>query len=313
MFRIGYEDIVNKIVKEKGVSRDEVETKINDKISQLSDLVSKEGAAQVIAAELGISFEDERLKIDELLQGMKKVNVIGQVLSLSPVRTFMRKGTEGKVVNLLIADETSNIKIVLWDMHHIDLIEKGEVGEGSVVEVLNGTMRDDEIHLGSFSELKLSNEKLENIKTERVVKEKNISDFRIADNISTRAFIVQAFEPRFFDVCTECKRKVNPEGDGFVCATHGKVMPEKRALINIVLDDGTETVRAVLFHDQLSDIGLTELEDTEKTIEQKQILIGKEMIFSGNIRKNRVFDNTEFVVEGAKEINLDTLIQSLEN
>ncbi len=313
MIQGNYEKILNVLSKSSGMGIDELDRKVEEKRSKLAGLISKEGAAQVIAAELGISFEDERLKIDELLQGMKKVNVIGQVLSLSPVRTFMRKGTEGKVVNLLIADETSNIKIVLWDMHHIDLIEKGEVGEGSVVEVLNGTMRDDEIHLGSFSELKLSNEKLENIKTERVVKEKNISDFRIADNISTRAFIVQAFEPRFFDVCTECKRKVNPEGDGFVCATHGKVMPEKRALINIVLDDGTETVRAVLFHDQLSDIGLTELEDTEKTIEQKQILIGKEMIFSGNIRKNRVFDNTEFVVEGAKEINLDTLIQSLEN
>ena len=312
MIQGNYEKILNVISKSSGLGIDELDRKVEEKRSKLAGLISKEGAAQVIAAELGISFEDEKIKIEDLMPGMKKVNIIGQVLNLSPVRTFMRKGTEGKVVNLLIADDTSNIKIVLWDANHISLVEKGEITEGKVVEILNGSMRDDEVHLGSFSEIKLNDTVLNNLKTERVVHEKNISDFRIAGNVSTRAFIVQAFEPRFFEVCPECKRKPVIEGEGPVCVTHGKVVPEKRALINLVLDDGTETIRSVLFHDQLSEIGLIDLEDSEKTIAQKQDLIGKEMIFSGNVRSNKMFNTPEFVVDGIKQIEIDSLIKDLE-
>jgi hypothetical protein len=307
-----YEKILNVMSKASGVTVGDLERKIEEKRSKLAGLISKEGAAQVVAAELGISVEDEKLKIDELASGMRKVNLIGQVIDISPVRTFMRKGTEGKVVNLIVADDTSNIKIVLWDLNHISLIEKGEIVLDKVIEILNGTMRDDEIHLGSYSELKLSKDVFETIQREKVVKEKNIADFRTADNISTRAFVVQAFEPRFFEVCPECKRKPNLEGESSVCATHGKIVPERRALINLVLDDGTETIRTVLFHDSLSEIGLNDLEDAEKLIEQRQNLIGKEMLFSGNVRTNKMFNNPEFVINNVKELELDGLISSLE-
>ncbi|GAI94843.1 unnamed protein product, partial [marine sediment metagenome] len=182
----------------------------------------------------------------------------------------------------------------------------------SVVEIGNGSMRSNEIHLGSFSELKLSKEILENIKTEKVVKRKNIVDFRLSDSASTRAFVVQAFEPKFFTVCPECKKKAVSEGENFVCQEHGKVVPEKRALINIVLDDGTESIRSVLFHEALPKLGITELEDTEKLLLQKEGLLGKEMIFLGDVRLNKFFNNPEFVIEDVREINHDDLIAELE-
>jgi len=312
MIQGNYEKIIRVMAKSSGLGEDELEKKVDEKRTKLSGLISKEGAAQVVAAELGISFEDERLKIDDLVPGMKRVSLIGKVIEISPIRTFMRKEKEGRVVNLTLADETSNIRVVLWDAHHIDLVEKGEVTKEKVVEILGGDMRDNEVHLGSFSELKLSSEVLENVKTERIVKEKNIVDFKIADNAITRAFVVQVFEPRFFHVCTECKKKAIPEGDGFSCVEHGKISPEKRALVNLVLDDGTESIRTVLFHENLASIGLTALEDANKLIQQREDLIGKEMIFSGNVRNNNFFNNIEFIVDGAKEINHDELIKILE-
>ena len=215
-----YEKILNVLSKSSGLSIDELEKKVEVKRSKLAGLISKEGAAQVIAAELGISFEDEKLKIENLMSGMKRVNVIGRIIDLSPVRTFVRKGVEARVANMRIADETSNVKVVLWDNHHIDLLEKGEIVKDKVVEILNGSMRDNEIHLGSFSELKLSDIVLDNVVTERVVLKKNIVDFRMDENVVVRDFIVQAFEPRFFEVCPECKKKAVPEGDGSTCVEH---------------------------------------------------------------------------------------------
>jgi replication factor A1 len=309
-----YQRILGKIAKSAGFEEEEIERRVEAKRAKLSGLISKEGAAQVVAAELGISFDNEKLKINELLPGMRKVNCVGKIISLFPVRTFTtKKGDLGKVANFVIADETSNIKVVLWDVNHIELIEKGEISDKSVVEISNGSMRDNEIHLGSFSELKVSKSVLKDLKTEKITREKNISDFRVGDNLNVRAFVVQTFEPKFFYICPECKKKAVQEGESFVCAEHGKVAPEKRALINIVLDDGTESIRTVLFHEAIPSLGITELENSEKLLNQREDLMGKEMIFSGNVRNNKFFNRPEFIVDDVKNVDLDELIAGLEN
>ena len=313
MIEGNYDKIIGKISKSSGLEEEEIERRIEAKRAKLAGLISKEGAAQVIAAELGISFDNEKLKIDELLPGMRKANVVGKVINLSPIRNFTtKKGEEGKVVNLVLADDTSNIKVVLWDTNHIALVEKGEIKEGSIVEIGNGSMRSNEVHLGSFSELKLSSEVLGDVITEKILKEKNISDFKLADSVSTRAFIVQAFDPKFFHVCPECRKKAIQEAEGFSCAEHGKINPDKRALINLVLDDGTETIRSVLFQDALDGLGMGDLEDVDNLILQKHNLIGKEMVFLGDVRMNSFFNNPEFVVESVKDVNPDELISVLE-
>jgi len=231
------------------------------------------------------------------------------------VRSFKTKrGDESKVANMWVADDTSNIKVVLWDTHHVALIETGEIKEGTVVEIKNAAMRESELHLGNFSEIKPTNETtFENVVTEKVLREKNISDFKKGENVSTRAFIVQAFEPRFFNVCPECGKKVTSEGEFFVCLQHEKVMPEKRAVSTLVLDDGTESIRAVLFHEVLNKIGITDFQDTDALLRQKEAVLGKEMIFSGNVRNNAFFNTPEFIVNDIKDINLDELIISMEN
>ncbi len=309
---VNYEKMVERIAKSANVDKEEIQRKVEAKCAKLSGLISKEGAAQVIAAELGISFDTEVLKIDELLPGMRKVNFVGKVISLFPVRSFERNGQTNKVANMIIADDTSNIKVVLWDANHIELVESGSVKEDVVVQVTNATVRDNEVHLGSFSEFKISTEVLADVKTEKIVKEKSILDFKVGDSVSVRAFVVQSFDPRFFTVCPECKKKAVQEGEKHKCNEHGDVTPEKRALINIVVDDGTETIRAVLFHDTLSKLGLTDLENEEMLLQQKEGALGKELLFSGNVRMNNYFNNPEFIINDIQEVSLDELIKVLE-
>lgn len=303
-----YENILIKVSKSSGVDKDELERKVEAKRAKLSGLISREGAMQIIASELGVNFDNEKLKIDELLPGMRKVNVVGKIINLSPVRTFERNGKEGKVLNMTIADESSNVKVVLWDVNHIELFEKGEMERDSVVEIFNGAMRGNELHLGSFSEIKKSSEKIENVNSEKRVRETTISDFKTPDSVGVRAFVVQAFEPRFFEVCPECKKKVVNAN----CASHGNVVPEKRAVMNIVIDDGTESIRSVLFHDMISAIGLTDLENVESQIMQRQNLLGKEIFFSGEVRNNSYFNNSEFIINEVRQINPDEILAKLE-
>jgi ssDNA-binding replication factor A large subunit len=76
-----YDLLIERIVRTTGKTKEEIEEKVEAKKEKLSGLISKEGAAQIIAAELGINFEDQDLKIEELLPGMRKVNVIGKVMT----------------------------------------------------------------------------------------------------------------------------------------------------------------------------------------------------------------------------------------
>ncbi len=304
-----YERLIQLISEGSGVSLDEIERKIEAKQAKLSGLISKEGAAQVIAAELGVNFEKQTVKINQIVSSMKKISLIGKIINLFPIREYNKNGRSGRIGSFILADETSNIRVVMWDENHIDLISKGELKQEIVVEITNASVRNGELHLTSFSEIKPSNKVIERVVTEKPVFKKKILDFNINESVSTRAFIVQMFSPRFFEICPECRKKVVDEK----CAEHGVVTPEKRALINFVIDDGTDSIRAVMFSDQIEKIiSNEELENPELFSNKREEFLGKEIIISGNIRKNSMFNNNEIIVSDIKDINIDELINELE-
>ena len=306
-----YERLVERISKSSRLEKEEINRRVEAKRAQLSGLISKEGAAQIVAAELGINFEKEKIKINELMPGMKKANIIAKIINLFPVREFKKESREGKVVNMVLADETGNIRTVLWDTNHIALIEKGIIKENDVVEITGGNVRDSELHLTGFSDIKKSSEILENVRIEREFKPTKLIEAKIGSTLKTRAFIVQIFEPRFFEICPECRKKVVSAADGTVCEQHGKIIPEKRALLNLILDDGSETIRAVLFSEQIDKLGVNDL-DGEKFLLERENLLGEEFFFFGSVRQNKLFNNSELFVSDLDKANVNVLLEDLE-
>jgi len=304
-----YDQLLEFISQSSGVSTEEIMRKVEAKQAKLAGLISKEGAAQVIAAELNDNFDKQMIKIVHIVPGMRKINLVGRIIELAPIREYSKNGRSGKIGSFVLADDTSNVRTVLWDENHIDLISKGEIKMDVTVEIGNASLRNGELHLGSFSEIKISDKKIENIVTEKPIFMKKISEFNVGDNASTRAFIVNIFEPKFFEVCPECRRKaVNGE-----CNDHGKIKPEKRSLLSLVIDDGSESVRCTIFHDVLEKIiPMNELENLELFAVKRKDLLGKEFVLKGQVRKNQMFDNTDFIVNEFEDIQLDELIAQLE-
>src|SRR3989304_1340041 len=132
-----YSKLVERISKASKLAADEIERKVEAKKAKLSGLISKEGAAQIVAAEMGINLDMERLKISEIFDGMKKANVVGKVLDVLSIREYNKNGKSGKVANLRVGDESGNARVVLWDTNHISLIEGGKIAKGSVIELSN--------------------------------------------------------------------------------------------------------------------------------------------------------------------------------
>jgi len=76
----------------------------------------------------------EKLKINELRDGMKKINVQGKVMEKSDTREVASrfKDETYKVATVTIADETGTVKLTLWN----DQIDK--VNVNNTVKVENG-------------------------------------------------------------------------------------------------------------------------------------------------------------------------------
>ncbi len=282
-----YETLIKRIAEAGGVDIEEVNRRVEAKKAKLSGLISKEGAAQIVAAELGISFEKENVKINQIMPGMRRVGVTVKIITMFPVREYSKNGRSGKVLNMMIADETGNAKCVMWDTNHISLFESGQIKSGDVIEITNASLRNDEIHLTAFSELKKSETAINSVNVEQTaISEKKIIDLKIMDKAKMRAVIVQIFEPKLFEVCPECGTRVRQDltqGVGFKCEKHGIINPTIKSLINGVLDDGTETIKAVFFSEQVEKLGLSK--NAEDFAEKREIILGKEAYFTGNVRQ----------------------------
>ncbi len=289
-----YSQLVERIARSAGVPREDIERRVEAKRAKLSGLISKEGACQIIAAELGIVFDNEVLKISELVDGMKRARIIGQVTKIMPVRSFNKNGREGKVANIFVGDESSNVRVVLWDTHHIELVENNKLKEGDVVEVSNASMRNGEMHLNAFSDIKLSKEKINDVKINRVAVNGRLKDAKPGAYTNIRGVIVQMFDPAYFD---------DKRNEG-----------QKRALVNAILDDGTETIRAVFGIEQLENLGFTKDEVFSKEVFQvkKKEFLGEERIFTGNCRMNSYFNKVELSIDKIDSVDADSLIKELE-
>jgi len=117
MIKMPYNDILEKIKEKSGLSEEEIKEKIDTKLKQLSGLISKEGAAHIVANELGVKLFDAlggKLQIKNILAGMRSVEVVGKVLRVFELREFNSKGRAGKVASFVIGDETGTIRIVMW-------------------------------------------------------------------------------------------------------------------------------------------------------------------------------------------------------
>ena len=126
--------------------RSDILKMIQEKREELGpEIVNDESAAMIIARELGIDLQQisgkGRLQIKEITEETRNVSIIVKVVSIGEVRTFSRQdGTEGKVVNLTVADENDRIRLVLWD-EKTQAITDGALEPGTVIQIRGGYVK----------------------------------------------------------------------------------------------------------------------------------------------------------------------------
>lgn len=128
-------------------------------------------------AEVDVQIQDA-YRISDLSMGLSDVNLQGKVLATDAVRTFDRDdGSEGRVANLTLGDETGRIRITLWD-ERTDVVENFSAGQS--VEIVDGYVRerngDLELHVGNRGAIEEIEEEIEYVAQTTPIEELEIED-----------------------------------------------------------------------------------------------------------------------------------------
>ena len=147
-------------------------------------------------AEVEIDVPEEEDSIEALALGRSDVTVDGVVLDTGTVRTFDRDdGSEGRVANLALGDETGRIRVTLWG-EKADRVS--DLAAGATVEVIDGYVRerngDLELHIGSRGTI----EGIES-DVEYVPETTPIGDLEIGQRVDIGGVIRSADPKRTFD------------------------------------------------------------------------------------------------------------------
>jgi replication factor A1 len=311
MIKFPYEEIILKIKEQGKLSDEEINSKIKSKMDQLAGLITKEGAAHIIANELGIKIFDEirgKIKINKILAGMRSIEIIGKVSNIYELKEFQRKdGSNGKVASLILADDTGSIRIVLWN-DQTDLLSQLKPGysmniRDAYAKENNGRI---ELHINTKSEIKImpgENKSSQEEKPKAI--RKKIDQLSPVDaNIELLATIVQVFEPRFYEVCPQCNKRLKKKDSDFACDVHGPVAPAYASVMNLILDDGSSTIRTVFFRSQMANLvnlpaeSLIKFKDNPNEFQTiKDSLLGSIIKIVGRVSKNEMFDRLEFITQ----------------
>lgn len=97
-------------------------------------------------------------KIKDIKSGMGDLNINARILDVADMRTFNRKdGSQGRVINITVGDDTGKIRVTLWD-EKTDLMDELKVNDS--IEIINAYARENnfsqqvEVQVGNRSIMK---------------------------------------------------------------------------------------------------------------------------------------------------------------
>jgi ssDNA-binding replication factor A large subunit len=263
---------------------------------------------------------------------MRSVNAVGKIFKISGIVEFTRSGSPGKVVNLFIGDNTSYVRLPLWN-DQVKLVEEEELKVGDIVKIMNAMAREGmfgiELSLGKYGRIAPMDEDVEIelpdaeelakrfLSPDSMRERVSIKDV-IPGNFEARAFIVQVFKSNFiFYTCPECGGKIDTTDGKHTCSMHGEVDAEPALVVSAIADDGTESIRITFFRnvaEQLCGINaqeISKMENEERYNTIAENILGKEFVLEGRVQKNQQFERTEMIVNSTKQLNISDEAEKL--
>ncbi|TRO62038.1 hypothetical protein E2P64_00705 [Candidatus Bathyarchaeota archaeon] len=275
-------ELVKLIVEKTKKPEEEIWNLIEAKRKELDYLISEEGAAHIIASELGLNLKATQ-RVEELEEGTTGIELFLRVATAYPAREFRKDKREGKVQNIMGEDETGKVRASLWDKQ-----AELDIKEGDVIHISGGYVKKTkaglEVRAGNRSSVEVNpKDAPASLKVSRKasVEEKTLDQVKVGELVIVKGSLVQiADRVPFFE---------SSEG--------------KQLMVSGLVEDATGSMRAIFFRraaealigiPREKAIEVAEMSGYRALLEKVPLL--KELKLYGKIKHNEMMNNDELVV-----------------
>ncbi len=319
MLHVPLAEVIEKVKEQTGLSEEMIRAQISERTSRLGGLLSEEGAAYILASELGVKIFPDlsrsmEIKVKNITSGLRNVELSGKVSRIFGVRSFNKEGREGIVGSFILADETGEVRVAVWDKRAEWLNNK--ILEGSKVRIRGAYCKENqgrmELHLNERSLLEALEgagfdiNSLDVVRSPYSLEERKVNELVEGGECKVFGSVVAIYLPGFYYICEQCGKKAVQGEEEFVCGEHGKVKGKLSSRLSFVLDDGSGVLRCVGFRysaeklmgfstDEASNI-LASGGGEELLRRVNENLLGVEVELFGRTRRNEMSGELDFLV-----------------
>jgi replication factor A1 len=266
--------------------------------------------------------------VKNIKQLQKKSGVVsfkGIVTTVDNLKSIsLKTGDQVSLLGFVVSDNTDGIRVTLWREQAEEYSELLTIGQGiSLTNVLvkysNFSSRN-EISLINDSALELVDLEIKNLKKIEVSGKERQSTFSgnyiKIDTINTpgtieiKGFIAKDLNKiTVYEACKNCMKKVEN------CTCDKTEETEYRMILNLIIDDGTGTIRSTFMGDLAEKligvktnniVQLRETPEFEKFLEKKSSeFLGKDIVIKGRAKFSDFSNQYEISVYDFKDINID--------
>ncbi|MFX1389696.1 MAG: DUF2240 family protein [Promethearchaeota archaeon] len=264
-------------------------------------------------------------KVKALQKTSGVVSFEGIITSVDNLKTVsLKTGEDVSLLSFIVSDNTDGIRVTLWRDSAEKYSKLLSVGQGiSLKDVLvkfSSFSNRNEISLINDSNCELKDLEIKNLKTiDTKIQERSgsfsgnytkINSIQNPGTFELKGFIAKDLNKiTVYEACKNCYKKVEN------CTCDNGENTEFRMITNLIIDDGTGTIRTTLIGDQAEKligvdtakiVQLKETPEFEKFIEKKSSeLLGKDIIIKGRAKFSDFSNQYEISVYDFKDISVD--------
>ncbi|MEM3703702.1 MAG: OB-fold nucleic acid binding domain-containing protein [Candidatus Bathyarchaeia archaeon] len=238
------ENLIHQIISKcKGVSKEEILKRLEDKRKEIGCLISDDVLLQIIATEFGVEvpcrISPPTLLIGHLVPGLSDVTVVGSVIAVFPPK-ILEGNKKASVASLLIADKSGVLRVVLWKDKAF-FASSNRIKVGQIVRFSHGYTKENrwgnvELHIGEKGEVEIE---------PNDIKDKNFP--KIIKFSTSIGAITHSFKNKRVNLIGKIKKIFQTSSFMRQDSTVGKVM-------RLILTDETGEIPVVVWNEKVDDI-----------------------------------------------------------
>jgi replication factor A1 len=282
---------------------------------------------------------DKSLKIEgKLIENIKKVHEERGVISLKGVvssvdnlkKVNTKSGEDIYLLGFIISDESDWVRVTVWGEEAEKISEILIVGKGILLKNVfvkySSFSNRNELSLLKESELEFIDLEVKNLKNIEIPKRDLSSNFtgsytkintiNTSGTVEIKGFVAKELNNiTIYEACPSCYKKIEN------CSCDDRSNTEYRMIFNLIIDDGSGTIRTTFIGDIAEKfigeetqklLQFKETPDFEKFLNKKSSeFLGKDIIVKGRAKFSDYSNLYEIVAYDFKEINISDELEKV--